>query len=83
MNLPLTGPDGLLRQLTKTVLEAALNEEMTEHLGYEKHEPAGAGTGDIRNGTQANTVLTDTDGAPRKRSRSSHELTRLVPQQGL
>ncbi|MBE1488215.1 transposase-like protein [Plantactinospora soyae] len=34
--LPLTGPDGLLKQLTKTVLETALNEEMTEHLGYEK-----------------------------------------------
>ena len=34
--LSLTGPDGLLKQLTKTVLETALNEEMTEHLGYEK-----------------------------------------------
>jgi len=42
--LSLTGPDGLLKQLTKTVLETALNEEMTEHLGYEKHDPAGAGT---------------------------------------
>jgi len=38
--LSLTGPDGLLKQLTKTVLETALNEEMTEHLGYEKHDPA-------------------------------------------
>ncbi len=36
--LSLTGPDGLLRQLTKTVLETALKEEMTEHLGYEKHQ---------------------------------------------
>lgn len=36
--LSLTGPDGLLKQLTKTVLETALNEEMTEHLGYEKHD---------------------------------------------
>ncbi len=33
----LTGPDGLLKQLTKTVLETSLNEEMTEHLGHEKH----------------------------------------------
>ena len=41
--LSLTGPDGLLKQLTKTVLETALNEEMTEHLGYEKHDPPGAG----------------------------------------
>jgi putative transposase len=60
--LSLTGPDGLLKQLTKTVLEAALNEEITEHLGYEKHDPAGAGTGNIRNGTRAKTVLTDTTG---------------------
>ena len=33
----LTGPDGLLKQFTKSVLETALNEEMTEHLGHEKH----------------------------------------------
>jgi len=60
--LSLTGPDGLLKQLTKTVLETALNEEMTEHLGYEKHDPAGAGTGNIRNGTRAKTVLTEASG---------------------
>ena len=60
--LSLTGPDGLLRQLTKTVLEAALHEEMTEHLGYEKHDPSGAGTGNIRNGTRAKTVLTEASG---------------------
>jgi putative transposase len=57
--LSLTGPDGLLKQLTKTVLETALNEEMTEHLGYEKHDPAGVGAGNIRNGTRAKTVLTE------------------------
>src|SRR3954453_5583049 len=60
--LSLTGPDGLLKQLTKTVLEAALGEEMTEHLGYEKHDPAGAGTGNIRNGTRGKTVLTEAAG---------------------
>jgi transposase-like protein len=60
--LSLTGPDGLLKALTKTVLETALNEEMTEHLGYEKHDPAGAGTGNIRNGTRAKTVLTEHSG---------------------
>ena len=60
--LSLTGPDGLLKQLTKTVIETALNEEMTEHLGYEKHDPAGAGTGNIRNGTRAKTVLTEATG---------------------
>ncbi|WP_416900838.1 IS256 family transposase [Micromonospora echinospora] len=60
--LSLTGPDGLLKQLTKTVLETALNEEMTEHLGYEKHDSAGAGSGNIRNGSRPKTVLTDASG---------------------
>ena len=60
--LSLTGPDGLLKQLTKTVIEAALSEEMTEHLGYGKHDPAGAGSGNIRNGTRAKTVLTEASG---------------------
>lgn len=60
--LSLTGPDGLLKQLTKTVLETSLNEEMTEHLGYEKHDPAGAVTGNIRNGTRSKTVLTEHSG---------------------
>ncbi|TWJ22429.1 transposase-like protein [Micromonospora endolithica] len=58
----MTGPDGLLKQLTKTVLETALNEEMTEHLGYEKHDQAGAGSGNVRNGTRSKTVLTETTG---------------------
>jgi hypothetical protein len=60
--LSLTGPDGLLKQLTKTVLETALNEEITEHLGYEKHDPAGVGAANIRNGTRAKTVLTESTG---------------------
>jgi transposase-like protein len=58
--LSLTGPGGLLRQLTKTVLETALNEELTEHLGHEKHgEPV---SGNVRNGTRAKTVLTEHTG---------------------
>ena len=60
--LSLTGPDGLLKQFTKTVLETALNEEMTEHLGHEKHDPAGAGAGNVRNGTRTKTVLTEATG---------------------
>jgi transposase-like protein len=60
--LSITGPDGLLKQLTKTLIETALSEEMTEHLGYEKHDPAGAGTGNIRNGTRGKTVLTESTG---------------------
>jgi transposase-like protein len=58
----LTGPDGLLKQLTKTVLETALNQEMTEHLGHDKHSPAGNEAGNVRNGTRAKTVLTESTG---------------------
>src|SRR3954465_1824729 len=60
--LSLTGPDGLLKQLTKAVLETALNEELTEHLGYGKHDPAGAGSDNIRNGSRPKTGLTDATG---------------------
>ncbi len=61
--LALTGPEGLLKQLTKTVLEAALNAEMTEHLGHEKHqaEPGRAGS-NVRNGTRSKTVVSDAVG---------------------
>jgi hypothetical protein len=41
--LQLTGEGGLLQQLTKRVLESALEGEMTDHLGYEKHDPGRAG----------------------------------------
>jgi transposase-like protein len=60
--LSLTGPDGLLKQLTKTVLETALNEELTEHLGHEKHSPATGEAGNVRNGTRPKTVLTEATG---------------------
>ncbi len=53
----LTGPDGLLKLFTKNVLETALDQEMTEHLGHEKNtaEPGNA-TGNVRNGARAKTV---------------------------
>ena len=60
--LALTGPGGLLKQLTKTVLETSLNEEMTEHLGYEKHDAPPEGPGNIRNGTRSKTVLSEHSG---------------------
>jgi Transposase, Mutator family len=41
------------------VLERALAEEMTDHLGYEKHDPSGRGSGNSRNGTTGKTLLTD------------------------
>ena len=55
----LVGPGGLLTGLTKTVLETALEAEMSEHLGYDKHDPAGRDGGNSRNGTRAKTVLTE------------------------
>ncbi|MER5347322.1 IS256 family transposase [Streptomyces mirabilis] len=57
--LQLTGEGGLLQQLTKTVLESALEGEITDHLGYDKHDPAGKDGGNSRNGTRSKTVLTD------------------------
>ena len=58
----LTGPGGLLKQLTKMVIETALDEEMSEHLGYDKHDPAGRGSGNSRNGMRSKTVMTDNVG---------------------
>ncbi len=55
----LKGPDGLLKQLTKRLIEAAAGGELTEHLGYEQGDPAGRGSGNSRNGTSPKTLLTD------------------------
>jgi putative transposase len=57
--LRLTGEGGLLQQLTKRVLESALDGEITDHVGYDKHDPAGRGSGNTRNGSRTKTVLTD------------------------
>jgi putative transposase len=58
----LLGEDGLFKQLKKALLERALGAELTHHLGYEKGDPAGRGTGNNRNGSYPKTVLTE-DGA--------------------
>jgi transposase-like protein len=58
----LTGPDGLLKALTKTVVETALEEEMSDHLGYDKHEPVGRNRGNSRNGKRTKTVLSEACG---------------------
>src|SRR4029079_9708539 len=50
------GQNGLLKRLTKKLVEGALGAEMTHHLGYEKHDPAGEGTGNSRNGASAKTI---------------------------
>lgn len=50
------GDDGLLQQLTKAVVERALQGEMTHHLGYEKHSSAGQNSGNSRNGKSKKTI---------------------------
>ena len=57
--IDLVGPDGLLTRLTKQVFETALEEEMSEHLGYDKHDPVGRNHGNSRNGVRSKTVLTE------------------------
>jgi putative transposase len=61
--LELTGPGGLLKLFTKNVLETALNEEMTEHLGHDKNRAeAGRESANVRNGARAKTVTSDAAG---------------------
>lgn len=55
---PIDGVDGLLNQMTRAVLERALQAEMTDHLGYDRGDPAGNGSGNNRNGTSSKTVST-------------------------
>jgi putative transposase len=72
--LELTGPDGLLNQLTRQVLERALEEEMTDHLGYERGDRSGTGSGNSRNGFAGKTLTTEIGpvpvGVPRDRNGS-------------
>jgi putative transposase len=58
----LTGPDGLLKALTKTVVETALDEEMAEHLGYDKHAVEGRNRENSRNGKRSKTIVTEAAG---------------------
>ena len=80
----LLGEEGLFRQLKKALLERALGAELSEHLGYEKGDPAGRGSGNSRNGYSGKTVLTE-DGAlglsvPRDRNGMFEPL--IVPKGG-
>src|SRR5713101_4971498 len=52
----LIGDNGLLKQLTKQLLERAMAAELTEHVGYEKHDPGGHHSGNSRNGKSAKTI---------------------------
>jgi putative transposase len=55
----LTGDDGLLTALVRQVLQTGLEVEMTDHLGYERHDPEGRGSGNSRNGHYPKTVKTE------------------------
>jgi putative transposase len=50
------GENGLLKQFTKAVLERALKAELSHHLGYQKHDPAGKNSGNARNGKSKKTL---------------------------
>ena len=58
------GENGLLKQLTKALLERAMQVEMTDHLGYEKHDPVGNNSGNSRNGATTMTLKGDFGGMP-------------------
>jgi putative transposase len=66
------GEAGLIKELTKRLVERALEAEMTAHLGYERHSASGTNSGNSRNGTDSKTVLSDTGpvkiGVPRDRN---------------
>ena len=57
--LALTGEGGLLAQLTKRLVESALEGEITDHLGYDRHDAAGRDGGNSRNGHRSKTVLSE------------------------
>lgn len=57
--LELLGDGGVISELTKNILERALDEELTDHVGYERGDPAGRGSGNSRNGSSPKRVLTE------------------------
>ena len=75
------GEHGLLKQLTKRVVERALDAELTAHLGYAPHVRHGGAEGNARNGTSHKTVQTDTGPLPLEvpRDRKGRLAPRLVP----
>src|ERR1700736_3395163 len=55
----IAGPGGLLGQLTKRLVERAMEVELTDHLGYEPHQEPAGGTGNTRNGSTPETLITE------------------------
>ena len=80
----LIGENGLLKQLTKALVERALQAELTTHLGYEKHDPEGQNSGNSRNGSSSKRLKGDFGTVeievPRDRQASFEA---RFPQQGL
>src|SRR3989337_291685 len=60
----ITGPDGLLKQLTKRLVERAMSAELTDHLGYELAEEPPEGESNRRNGSSSKTLITDHGAGP-------------------
>jgi putative transposase len=79
--LALTGPGGLLPELVKAVFERGLQTELTEHVGYEKGDPAGRGSPNSRNGTTPKTLASEVGDIPLDvpRDRNGSFEPRLVP----
>ena len=79
--LALTGEGGLLPELVKAVLERGLAAELTDHLGYEKGDPAGRGSANSRNGTSPKTLASEVGPVPLAvpRDRAGSFEPRLVP----
>jgi putative transposase len=79
--LRLTGEGGFLPEMIKAVLERGLQAELTDHLGYEKGDPAGRGSPNSRNGTTTKTLTTEVGEVPLAvpRDRQSSFEPRLVP----
>ena len=75
------GENGILKQLTKAVLERAMQAELTDHLGYPKHSPAGNKTGNSRNGKSKKTLKGDFGTLPIEvpRDRNSTFEPKIVP----
>src|SRR5690242_13219233 len=79
--LTLTGEGGFLPEMVKAVLERGLQTELTEHLGYEKGDPAGRGSPNSRNGSTPKTLATEVGEVPLAvpRDRAGTFEPRLVP----
>ena len=80
--LELLGPEGVLTELTSRILSRGLEVEMADHLGYEKGDSAGWGSGNNRNGSYPKTVQTDagTVGVEMPRDRNATFEPQLAPE---